>query len=116
VTIEREVADMRTVYARTAVLLVPSRCDDAAPRVVLEAQGNGIPVVASEDGGIPEVSGGASVLLPTEASAERWAGEVERVLSDPAVRADLAARGRRNAARPEFAAAAIVAGFLALAR
>ena len=107
--------DMRAVYARTAVLLVPSQCDDASPRVVLEAHANGIPVVASDAGGIPEVSGGASVLLPRDASPARWAAAVERCLADPVARAVAADRSRRNAARPEWGADAVVDAFLRLA-
>lgn len=115
VTVRGQVADMRTVYARTALLLVPSRCEDAAPRVILEAHGNGIPVVASLVGGIPEVSGGASVLLPPSAPPERWASEIERIFGDPLAQEDLAGRARANAARPEFGSEAIVSAFLRFA-
>jgi glycosyltransferase involved in cell wall biosynthesis len=72
VRVEPHVSDMRKVYARTALLLVPSICEDAAPRVVLEAHVNGIPVIGSRIGGIPEVSGGAAILLPASAAPERW--------------------------------------------
>lgn len=43
-----------SVYAHARLLLVPSRWHEAFPRVVLEAQALGIPVVASARGGIPE--------------------------------------------------------------
>jgi len=107
--------DMREVYGRTAVLLVPSQCEDASPRVVLEAQANGIPVVASEVGGIPEVSGGASVLLPPDASPERWSEAVDRLLTDPVAREDASRRSLACAARPEFGPDAIADAFLRLA-
>ncbi|HEY8155513.1 MAG TPA: glycosyltransferase [Myxococcota bacterium] len=115
VRVERQVSDMRPVYARTALLLAPSICEDAAPRVVLEAHLNGIPVVGSRIGGIPEVSGGAAVLLPASAPPDRWAAEVERLLGDPALLGEIAARSRANAARPELQSAAILESFLQLA-
>jgi len=115
VRVERQVSDMRTVYARTALLLVPSICEDAGPRVILEAHVNGIPVVGSQIGGIPEVSGGAAVLLPASAPPERWVAEVERLLDDPALLDLVASRSRANAARPELQSAAILESFLHLA-
>ena len=106
VRVERHASDMRTVYARTALLLVPSTCEDAAPRVVLEAHLNGIPVVGSRIGGIPEVSGGAAVLLPASAPPDRWAAEVERLLVDPA----LQGRSRRAFAGECGSAGAAIGG------
>lgn len=107
--------DMRAVYAETAVLLVPSRCEDAAPRVVLEAQANGIPVVASRVGGIPEIGGEGVALLPRDASIDLWADTIEGLLRDPRAHARLADAGRANAARPEFRPESVVEAFLALA-
>jgi glycosyltransferase involved in cell wall biosynthesis len=115
VRVERHASDMRRVYARTALLLVPSICEDAAPRVVLEAHANGIPVVASQIGGIPEVGGDAAVLLPASAPPERWVAEVDRLLGDPAWQGEVASRSRANAARPQLQPAAILESFLRLA-
>jgi glycosyltransferase involved in cell wall biosynthesis len=116
VVVEPGTNDMREVYARASVVLVPSRCEDAAPRVVLEAQSNAIPVVATRTGGIPEVAGDGAVLLDLSAGADAWAAEVERLLDDPAAAADLGRRAVRNAARPELAPEAAVAAFLRLAQ
>jgi glycosyltransferase involved in cell wall biosynthesis len=115
VRVEGHVSAMRTVYARTALLLVPSICEDAAPRVILEAHLNGIPVIGSQIGGIPEVGGDAAVLLPASASPGRWAAEIERLLDDPAWRVRVASLSRANAARPELQAKAILGSFLDLA-
>jgi glycosyltransferase involved in cell wall biosynthesis len=56
-------SDMRPVYGRAKVLLAPSLWWDSGPRVVVEALLNGIPVVASQSGGIPEIVGDGGFIL-----------------------------------------------------
>jgi alpha-1,3-rhamnosyl/mannosyltransferase len=61
--------------------------------------------VTSDVSSIPEVAGDAAVLVdPT--SVEAIGAAIERVLGDPALRADLAARGLRRAAEFSWARAA----------
>jgi glycosyltransferase involved in cell wall biosynthesis len=55
--------DMRQVYASTKILLFPSFWLDAFGQTVVEAHLNGIPVLASDRGGIPEALNGAGFLL-----------------------------------------------------
>jgi glycosyltransferase involved in cell wall biosynthesis len=55
--------DVRKVYAETRVLLHPSFWVEAFGRTIVEAQLNGIPVIASRRGGIPEGLNGAGFLL-----------------------------------------------------
>jgi glycosyltransferase involved in cell wall biosynthesis len=61
------VENMGVVYARTNVLVVPSR-DDAMPLVPLEAAAFAVPVVATSVGGLPEVirDGVTGRLVPPE--------------------------------------------------
>ena len=106
-------ADPRALYARTSVLMVPST-DEAFGRVIVEAQVNGIPVVARRTGGIPEALGDAGVLLPPDAPVAAWADAVEAILSDPTRAAALGERARAAATRPELAPATIVDRFLEL--
>jgi glycosyltransferase involved in cell wall biosynthesis len=62
----------------------------------LEAMACGTPVVTSNVSSLPEVVGDAALLVdPYDASA--IAGAVERILGDPALRADLVERGRIRA-------------------
>lgn len=63
-----------------------------------EALACGVPVVATNSSSLPEVLGDAGLLVePGDAAA--LAGAIERVLADPALAADLAARGPAQAAR-----------------
>jgi glycosyltransferase involved in cell wall biosynthesis len=54
----------REIYLSTRVLLVPSVIEEASARVVAEALVNGIPIVASDRGGLPENCAGAGFILP----------------------------------------------------
>ena len=60
------VPDPKRIYAVTRVLLVPS-LEEAAGRVAAEALLNGIPVIASDCGGLPETLRGGGFVLPLPA-------------------------------------------------
>jgi glycosyltransferase involved in cell wall biosynthesis len=94
VEFRRSTLDMAAVYAVTHLLLVPSTCEDAYPRVVLEAHASGIPVVAMRRGGIPDAVGAGGVLLSPEEPDEAWATAIRRILSsvEESVRLSQAAR------------------------
>jgi glycosyltransferase involved in cell wall biosynthesis len=63
----------------------------------VEAMASGTPVLASHEASIPEVLGGAGVLLdPRDVSA--WREAIIRLVNDEALRNDLRARGLARAA------------------
>lgn len=107
--------DVRTVYESTALLLAPSQWEEAFGRVVLEACANGIPVVASAIGGIPEAMGGGGVLLAAEDPGDRWAEAIESVLSNPELYKRLSEAGIAHARQKQFDVEAISVGFGQLA-
>jgi glycosyltransferase involved in cell wall biosynthesis len=75
---------MRSVLGRTKILIVPSQVEEGGPRVITEAQLNGLPVVASNIGGIPEVLGNGGVLLdPSDTVA--WVTAIKEVWANPDV-------------------------------
>jgi glycosyltransferase involved in cell wall biosynthesis len=93
--------DMRDVYRRTRVLLVPSQFLETFGRVILEAQINGIPVVASDVAGIPETVGEGGIVVSPK---ERVGGYVEalRDLADEATYQRYSAAALANSKREEF--------------
>jgi len=68
-----------------AVLLAPSRSDDPCPMAVVEALADGVPVLGSDRGGIPELVG-EDAALPV-ADADGWRAALSALWSDPAARA-----------------------------
>ncbi len=47
--------DAEHIFSQTRILLIPSICNEAFPRVALEALARGIPVIGSNRGGTPEI-------------------------------------------------------------
>lgn len=74
--------DMREVFARSRVLLMPSVWEESFGRTALEAQLNGLPVLASDRGHLPALVGGAGFTLAPEAPVAQWA-QALRFLYDP---------------------------------
>ena len=70
---------------------------EACPLNVLEAMSIGVPVVATDHGGAPEVLDGAGLLVPP-GDADALAEAVTRLLGDPDLRARCAERGRDRVA------------------
>jgi glycosyltransferase involved in cell wall biosynthesis len=79
-----------------AVLLAPSRSDDPCPMAVVEALADGLPVLGSTRGGLPELLGAEATLALEDASA--WTAALAALWADPARRAragaDALARAR----------------------
>ncbi len=75
---------LAAVAARAAVVLVPSRCEEACPYSGLDALAAGIPVLASDRGGLPELVGEGAVLAADD--PQPWARALAELWRDPAAR------------------------------
>jgi glycosyltransferase involved in cell wall biosynthesis len=85
-------AGRRALLENAALLAYPSIYEGFG-FPVLEAMTAGVPVVAARAGSIPEVAGDAALLFePT--NEHDLAREMDRVLTDDAIRSELVARGR----------------------
>jgi 2-deoxystreptamine N-acetyl-D-glucosaminyltransferase/2-deoxystreptamine glucosyltransferase len=79
------------------VLVLPSAYEEMGS-VLTEAMAAGLPVVASDVGGIPEVvDEGVTGLLVPPLDVDSLAGALDRLVADPALRDRLAAGARRRA-------------------
>jgi glycosyltransferase involved in cell wall biosynthesis len=91
-------------YASADVLVVTSDHEGFCVPVV-EAMAAGLPVVAFDQGAVPEVLGGAGVLVTTR-DPYALARAIEGVLADPARQRRLVEAGRRRSAELDLASAA----------
>lgn len=66
--------NMNRVWRATRLLLVPSLWHESGPRVAVEALSAGIPVLATDGGGTPEMLNGSGFLFPKPpGDKESWA-------------------------------------------
>jgi len=88
--------DSLKVMAGADVVVVPSR-QEAFGRVALEAMIAGLPVVASDVDGLPEVveDGVTGILFPSEDGCA-LAEAIRRLLADPALRLKMGRAGRKR--------------------
>lgn len=104
--------DPRSFYRVSRAVLVPSLWRETFGRVAAEALANGLPVLASDRGALPETLGDAGFVLPlperctpssgavpTAREVEPWIATIERLWDDPALAADQRARALREARR-----------------
>jgi glycosyltransferase involved in cell wall biosynthesis len=84
-----EVADVPGVLAALDVLLVPS-WEEAFGRVVVEGMAMGIPVIATNNGGPPEIiRDGTTGFLLAPRAPDAWGPLLGALLRDPARRAEI---------------------------
>lgn len=90
--------DIPALLAAANAFVLPSHTE-ALPTVIIEALAAGVPVVATDVGGVPEmVDHGISALLVPARSPDRLADAVSRILSSPLQARAMATAGRRTAA------------------
>lgn len=111
VTWHASVPDMRQLYRRARVVMVPSRWAEAWGRVATEAQVNGIPVIASNLGGLPEAVGPGGILVDPDADIREWEHALTRLWDDERGYQELAAAARRYSRRPEIQPEMLVSRF-----
>jgi glycosyltransferase involved in cell wall biosynthesis len=105
-------AELDRSYAGADLLVLPSRAE-AYGMVVTEALARGLPVVASDVGGVPEALGDGGLLVPPD-DPEALAGALRAWLADAELRARLREAARaRSAALPRWeATTSVIAGVL----
>jgi glycosyltransferase involved in cell wall biosynthesis len=98
-------------FSNGSLLVVPSR-GDSMPYVVIEAAAAGIPMVAANVGGIPEIFGAHTDALFAPNIVAAMADAIEIALEDPAAALERA-KSLRERIFQHFSQKAMVAGVLA---
>jgi glycosyltransferase involved in cell wall biosynthesis len=98
-------------FSKGSLLVVPSR-GDSMPYVVIEAAAAGIPMVAANVGGIPEIFGTHTDALFAPNIVTAMAAAIEIALEDPAAALERA-KSLRERIFQHFSQKAMVAGVLA---
>jgi glycosyltransferase involved in cell wall biosynthesis len=101
-------------FSKGKLLVVPSR-GDSMPYVVIEAAAAGIPMVAANVGGIPEIFASHRDALFAPSSVGAMADAIEIALDDPAA-AEARARSLRERIFLHFSQKAMVEGVMAAYR
>jgi len=89
--------DMRALYARARTLLMPSLWEESYGRTVVEAQINGIPVVASNRGALPEVVGAGGLVVDAHAPLDEWEQALRQAYQPSVVYDQLSEQARQQA-------------------
>jgi O-antigen biosynthesis alpha-1,2-mannosyltransferase len=87
--------ELDSLYRRASILAFPS-LDEGFGMPVLEAMAHGVAVVTSSRSALPEVAGGAALLVDPE-DPDEIAGALARLAADDALRRELASRGLARA-------------------
>ena len=93
-------ADMQRFYARARGVVLPSTCFEMCPLTILEAMAAGLPVIASQTGGLGElVDDGRTGTLVPRGEAQPLAEAMRRLWLDDTLAADYGHAGREKAER-----------------
>ena len=112
---ERRVADMRTLYRQTKLLLAPSIWEEGFGMVAPEAQSCRIPVIASARGGLPESVGDGGILIEDYRNIDVWVDTVIKVIREPELYRTLSLKAYAHADSAKFKPEQLARRFHALA-
>ena len=96
---------LREIYYRSHIFVHPSQTgrdgnQEGIPNSMLEAMATGLPVFATEHGGIPEaIENGVSGVLVPERDDEALAETLLNAAQDPGLLSRIAQSGRRSSAK-----------------
>jgi glycosyltransferase involved in cell wall biosynthesis len=115
-TLRRRTRDMKSVYSKAKLILAPSLCEEAWGRSATEAHFSGIPVVASNKGGLPESVGPGGVLIDPDGPVEAWIEAVTRLWSDEIYYREMSRAAMVYSRRPDIRPEVQIGKLTAVAR
>lgn len=91
-------AVMPSFYADSDIVVLPSVWDENQPVCLMEAMASGLPIIASNKGGIPELIDHAhNGLLFAAGDIDALAAQLRKLVGDPTARAAMGRQGRVHA-------------------
>jgi glycosyltransferase involved in cell wall biosynthesis len=88
------IPDMYSIYQQATIFVLTSE-HEGTPNVLLEAMAAGLPVVATNAGGIPEiVQNGRTGFLAAQDKADELSSAIVTLVQNPGVAKEMGARGR----------------------
>jgi glycosyltransferase involved in cell wall biosynthesis len=108
------VGDMRKVYRRAKLVVAPSQWIETWGRIATEAHFSGIPVLASDSGGLREAVGPGGICVPRDADLSVWLEAFSAIWDDATRYRQLCEAAHRYACRREISPETIVDSFLML--
>ena len=91
---------MAAFYRNARFLVLPSKWFEVCPMVIIEAMSNGLPVIASRIGGIPEiVEDGVTGVLFEPGNSEDLAEKMKLLWENPELCRQMGTAGRKKAIR-----------------
>jgi glycosyltransferase involved in cell wall biosynthesis len=100
VEIRAAVRDLDRIYADARVLFAPY--EDSRPRVVAEAQANGIPVLGARVPGLVEAVGPGGVLVDFDAPVDEWVSALASLWDDDAQYEQVSEAARTHSQRDDM--------------
>jgi glycosyltransferase involved in cell wall biosynthesis len=90
--------DRKTIYGNLDICVVPSRRQDPCPTVALEASHFGLPIIATRNGGLPEiVRDGETGYLVDAGAPEQLAQKLTLLIQNPDLRISMGQAARQHA-------------------
>jgi len=91
------VTSVMEYYSLFDVLVLPSKEYESCPMVILEAMSAGVPVIATNTGGVDEiVIDGCSGYIVPRCNPERLAEAIESILMNPQLRTEMGEEGKKR--------------------
>ena len=92
--------DQRKIFSAIDICAVPSRFDDPFPTIALEAAGAGLPVVATRQGGLPEIVRNMETgFLVEKENPVELAAHLKTLIEDVGLRVRMGEAARAHAGR-----------------
>lgn len=93
-----KIPEIEEVYAAVDVVVVPSRHEDPAPNVCIEAMASGVPVIATKVGGNLElIEEGITGFLVEKADPNQIAYKILQLIEDPQLRGKMGDAEKKRA-------------------